>query len=121
MNFESGSMRLAKLTEALEIIHRCVQRPNPPILVGASRPRMLDLAGRASVIVGIHPRMGGNRIDQAAVADLTTASIEAKIERVRAAAADVGRPTPASNSAVTTSASPMRRGFWTAFVLGRPR
>jgi hypothetical protein len=38
--------------------------------------------------------MDGNRIDRATVTELTAASIEAKIQRVRAAAADVGRPTP---------------------------
>ena len=118
LTFESGRTRVARLAEALEIIRRyfttesvdfagdhyrikhmealprCVQRPNPPILVGAGGPRMLDLAGRTADIVGIHARMGDNVIDQAAVADLTAASIEAKIERVRAAAAAAGRPTP---------------------------
>jgi alkanesulfonate monooxygenase SsuD/methylene tetrahydromethanopterin reductase-like flavin-dependent oxidoreductase (luciferase family) len=38
--------------------------------------------------------MSSGQIDPAAAADLTTASIEAKIERVRTAAADAGRPTP---------------------------
>jgi len=116
--FENGRTRTARLAEALEIIRRyftmeavdfagehysinhmealprCVQRPNPPILVGAGGPRMLDLAGRTADIVGLHARLGGGVIDQAAVADLTSASIEAKIERVRAAAAEAGRPTP---------------------------
>ena len=60
----------------MEALPRCVQRPNPPILVGAGGPRMLDLAGRTADIVGIHARMGGDVIDQAAaVADLTSASI----------------------------------------------
>jgi hypothetical protein len=55
---------------------------------------MLDLVGRTADILGIGPRMGDNQINQAAVANLTTASIEAKIKRVRAAAADAGRSTP---------------------------
>jgi probable F420-dependent oxidoreductase len=111
--------RVSRLSEALEILHRyfetdlvdfegehycvrnmealprCVQKPRPPILVGAGSPRMLDLAGRTADIVGLHAAMGGNRIDNAAVGDLTAASIEAKIERVRAAAADAGRQPPA--------------------------
>jgi probable F420-dependent oxidoreductase len=115
---ERGGVRIARLAEALEIIQRyftadtvvfagnyyrvndmealprCVQRPNPPILVGAGGPRMLDLAGRTADIVGIHASMVHNVIDRAAVSDLTSASIEAKIERVRAAAADAARPTP---------------------------
>jgi probable F420-dependent oxidoreductase len=116
---ESGHTRIARLAEALEVIRRyfatesvnfagdyyrinnmealpqCVQRPNPPILVGAGHPRMLELAGRTADIVGIHAGMGRrNDIDRLAVSDLTAASIEAKIERVRAAAAAAGRPTP---------------------------
>lgn len=116
---ESGRVRLAQLAEAVEIIRRyfttdvvdfagdhyridhmealphCVQQPNPPILIGAGSPRMLDLAGRTADIVGIHARMNGDVSAQAAaVTDLTSASIAAKIERIRAAAADAGRPTP---------------------------
>jgi len=118
LTLEPGRIRVARLAEALEVIRRffttetvqfagdycrvnemqalprCAQRPNPPILVGAGGPRMLDLAGRTADIVGIHAAMDGNRIDRAPVTDLTAASIEAKIQRVRAAAADVGRPTP---------------------------
>jgi probable F420-dependent oxidoreductase len=119
LTLESGRIRMARLVEAIEVIRRyfttefvdfagdhyhidhmealpqCVQRPNPPILIGAGGPRMLDLAGRTADIVGIHARMGGNVHGQAvAVSDLTSASIAAKIERVRAAAAEVGRPTP---------------------------
>ena len=117
LTYENASTRIAKLAESLDIIRqyfssesvdftgdqyrinhmealpRCVQRPNPPILVGAGGPRMLELAGRKADIVGIHPRMG-TVIDRAAVADLTSASIKAKIELVRAAAAAAGRPTP---------------------------
>jgi probable F420-dependent oxidoreductase len=118
LTLEGGRTRIARLAEALEVIRRyfttdsvdfagdyyrinnmealpqCVQRPNPPILVGAGRPRMLELAGRTADIVGIHPGMGRKDIDRSAVCDLTAASIEAKIERVRAAAAAAGRPTP---------------------------
>ena len=119
LTFEKGRTRTARLAEALEVIRqyftmetvdfagdyyridhmealpRCVQRPNPPILVGAGRPRMLDLAGRTADIVGIHASMGDGVIDQAAaVADLTSDSIAAKIARVRGAAAEAGRPPP---------------------------
>ena len=55
---------------------------------------MLDLAGRTADIVGLHAAMKNNRIDHAAARDLMPASIEAKIDRVRAAAADAGRPPP---------------------------
>lgn len=116
--FESSQIRIARLAEALRVIRqyferdfvdfdgeyfritgmealpRSVQQPNPPILVGAGGPRMLDLAGRLADIVGVHARMDSGAIGQAAVADLTAASIEVKIDRVRAAAAAVGRPPP---------------------------
>jgi probable F420-dependent oxidoreductase len=115
---ECAGTRVARLTEALEVIRRyftadrvdftgdyynvnhmealprCVQRPHPPILVGAGSPRMLDLAGRTADIVGIHAEMRCNELKDAPIDDLTAASIEAKIDRVRAAAAAVGRQTP---------------------------
>lgn len=118
MVFESGRTRVARLAEALEIIRRyftldsvdfegehysiknlaslpaCVQQPNPPILVGAGGPMMLDLAGRTADIVGIHAHMGEGRISKAAVTDLTADSIQHKIQRVRAAATAAGRPSP---------------------------
>jgi probable F420-dependent oxidoreductase len=118
VDFEPGSARVARLSEALEVIRdyfttdsvdfagsyyrvnhmealpRCVQEPNPPILVGANSPRMLDLAGRRADIVGVQARRVGGRSGPDAVADLTAASIEAKIELVRRAAARVGRAAP---------------------------
>lgn len=116
--FEDGPTRVARLAEALTIIRsyfgsetvdfagthyqinnlqalpRCVQQPNPPILVGAGGPRMLELAGRLADIVGIHATMGQGQINETSVRDLTAESIAAKIERVRAAAASAGRPGP---------------------------
>lgn len=118
VTFESAGTRVARLTESLEVIRQyftrdsvdfvgdhyrinqmealppCVQRPNPPILVGAGSPRMLDLAGRTADIVGIHARMNDNTIDDAATTDLTAARIDSKIAMVRAAASAAGRPPP---------------------------
>lgn len=91
VNFEGAYYRINNL----EALPQCVQRPNPPILVGAGHPRMLELAGRTADIVGIHAGMGRrNGIDRSTANDLTAASIEAKIARVRTAAAAAGRPTP---------------------------
>ena len=77
LTLEPGPARFARTAEALEIIRRyfamdsvnfagdyyrindmealprSVQRPRPPILVGAAGPRMLELAGRTADIVGI--------------------------------------------------------------------
>ena len=118
IDFDPGSARVAELDEALTVIRdyftkdsvnftgayyrlknlealpRCVQQPNPPILVGASGARMLALAGRQADIVGLQPRTLSGRIDRDGVTDLAAASIEAKIERIRRAAEDVERPVP---------------------------
>jgi alkanesulfonate monooxygenase SsuD/methylene tetrahydromethanopterin reductase-like flavin-dependent oxidoreductase (luciferase family) len=115
---ETGSQRFGRLEEALEIIARyfgtetvdfdgyhyqvkgmeALPRParpsNPPILVGAGGPRMLDLAGRTADIVGIHARMRGGLIDRSAVHELTADSIRGKIDRVRDAARRAGRTAP---------------------------
>lgn len=80
--------------EGMEALPRCVQNPNPPILVGGGGPRMLELAGRAADIVGIHPAMHAGRIDTETVAQLGAGAIEEKIERARTAAAAAGRKTP---------------------------
>lgn len=118
LQLERPGIRVAKLEESLEVIRRyfsdeyvdfagdyyninhmealprCVQQPRPPILVAAGSPRMLDLAGRTADIVGIHAEMGCKELKDAPIHDLAAASIEAKIGRVRAAAAAVGRPSP---------------------------
>lgn len=115
--FDPAAVRVARLAEAVEVVRRyfssvtvdftgdhyrvenmealprCAQPGGPPILMGAGGPVMLDLAGRKADIVGIHAAMGHDDIDTA-VADLTAASIGAKIARVRAAAAGAGRPAP---------------------------
>ena len=80
--------------DGMEALPRCVQTPNPPILIGAGGPRMLDLAGRTADIVGVHARMGQGRIDREAVADLGATAITDKIDRVRAAALAADRPLP---------------------------
>lgn len=116
--FEDGATRVAQLTEALQIIRQyftsesvdfmgehyrvnnmealpqCHQKPNPPILVGAGRPRMLELAGRMADIVGIHSNIGSSKIDAMSVSDLSADSITDKIQRVHASAAAAGRPSP---------------------------
>jgi probable F420-dependent oxidoreductase len=118
LGFESGHARVAQLAEALAVIRgyftddtvdfagdhyrierlealpRCVQQPSPPILVGASGPRMLALAGRTADIVGLQPRTTGGQIGRNAVADLSVAAIQAKIGAIRHAADRAERPVP---------------------------
>ncbi len=115
---EAGLQRFARLKESLEIIEQYftrdtvnfagmhyqingmealpvpVQRPRPPILVGAGGPRTLELAGRVADIVGIHARMRTGTIDGTTVRELTADSIQAKIDRVRTAARLAKRPVP---------------------------
>lgn len=145
VDFEPGRARVAQLSEALEVIRdyfttdsvdfagnyyrvnrmealpRCVQEPNPPILVGANGPRMLDLAGRRADIVGVQARRVGGRSGRDAVADLTAASIEAKIELVRHAAARARRAVPLIQLSclhveVTDADGPGHRSSWTEVI-----
>lgn len=74
--------------DAMEALPRCVQEPNPPILVGARGPRMLALAGSRADIVGVQVGI------ESEPADLTASSVAAKIELVNRAAADAGRAAP---------------------------
>jgi probable F420-dependent oxidoreductase len=64
-----------------------VQRPHPPILVGAGGPRMLALAAREADIVGLLPSMlpiGGRfRLEEA-----TAAAVAGQVRQVRDAAGD---------------------------------
>lgn len=77
MSFDPGGVRVDRLAEAVQVLRgyfadgpfsfsgkhyaidglvgfpKPVQRPHPPILVGAGSPRMLRLAGREADIVGI--------------------------------------------------------------------
>lgn len=81
--------------DALEALPAVVQRPRPPILVGAGGPRMLEVAGRLADVVGLHVTLGPDGFDERAAGEMSRTSIEAKIARARAAAQSVGRPAPA--------------------------
>lgn len=63
---------------------RTVQKPHPPILVGASRPSMLRLAGRVADIVSVTPPLAPRMRDQARFR--TAAAVAEQIAIVRAAA-----------------------------------
>lgn len=148
IRFEPTPTRIAQLAEAISIIRdfftndtvefageyyrvanlealpRCVQQPNPPILVGAGGPRMLDLAGRCADIVGVQSRMVNGSIDHETVGDLSVRSLEAKIARIRKAAADVGREAPRLQFSVpylhvTDSETPPRHSGWAKAVVAQ--
>jgi probable F420-dependent oxidoreductase len=67
-----------------------VQRPHPPLFIGAGGRRMLSFAGREADIVGLAPRvvtLPGGRV-AAEAASMTLAGAEEKVGWVRAAAGD---------------------------------
>jgi probable F420-dependent oxidoreductase len=65
-----------------------VQRPWPPILIGAGGPRLLRIAGQEADIVGINPTIASGAIDRSAIADMASDRIDAKVAAVRAGAGD---------------------------------
>lgn len=107
-SFESPSVRVARFIETLGAVKRLfaeepvslagqyvrldglrgfprpVQRPHPPILVGAGGPRMLAVAAREADIVSILPAMSPE--GQFALAEGRAAAIDAKVALIRRAA-----------------------------------
>jgi probable F420-dependent oxidoreductase len=104
--FDESSIRVDRLTEAIEIVTgllrspdpvtfngshyqlhemvgwpRPVQMPGPPLLIGAARPRMLRLAAQKADIVGINVELG-------AAGTNTIEGVAARLARVREAAGD---------------------------------
>jgi alkanesulfonate monooxygenase SsuD/methylene tetrahydromethanopterin reductase-like flavin-dependent oxidoreductase (luciferase family) len=101
--FEAADTRLERLAESVTIIKRLleggpvafagrhyaveelkakprpVQRPRPPILIGGSRPQLLELAGQEADIVNLAARSDGS--------DIGAADVAAKASRVWEAAA----------------------------------
>jgi probable F420-dependent oxidoreductase len=67
-----------------------VQRPHPPLLVGGAGPKVLALAGREADIVGLNVNLRQGRLGPEIGATATAAATDAKVARVRDAAA--GRP-----------------------------
>ena len=65
-----------------------VQRPRPPILIGAGGPRLLRIAGQEADIVGINPTIASGAVDRSAITDMASDRIDAKVAAVRAGAGD---------------------------------
>lgn len=74
-----------RLGEA-EVHPRPVQRPRPPLHIGAGGPRMLRLAAREAEIVGFIPQFSTSGRPQPT--DATEAALERKVETVRLAAGE---------------------------------
>jgi probable F420-dependent oxidoreductase len=71
---------------AARVEPRPIQRPRPPIQIGAGGPRMLRLAAREAEIVGLIPQF--TRSGRPRVRDATEGALARKVEVVRAAADD---------------------------------
>jgi alkanesulfonate monooxygenase SsuD/methylene tetrahydromethanopterin reductase-like flavin-dependent oxidoreductase (luciferase family) len=79
-----------------------VQRPHPPILVGAGSRRMLGIAGREADVVGILPRALPEGTISTALSERSPEAVARKVAWVREAAA--GRPRPVELSLVLAAA-----------------
>lgn len=104
--------RIARLEESLRVMrglwsdgplcfegkHYCIngidgqpkplQRPHPPILIGAGQPKMLQLAGREADIVGILTTSVASGTVEDDVCERTAAGVEQKLAHVRAGAGE---------------------------------
>ena len=63
------------------VLPKPVQRPRPPLMIGAGGRRMLRFAARHADIIALNPRFDAN--GQPVVADLLTGEVERKLARLR--------------------------------------
>ena len=68
-----------------------IQRPHPPLLIGAGGPRMLALAGRNADVVGLTSSLRNFKDRAGMIKEMSPESIKNKIEIVRQAADAEGR------------------------------
>jgi probable F420-dependent oxidoreductase len=112
MPFDAPGVRVGRLEESLKVVKGLlaggplaftgahysvsglegfpppVQRPHPPILVGAGSRRMLGIAGREADIVGILPRALPDGTISEALSERSSAMVAEKVGWVREAAGD---------------------------------
>lgn len=112
MSFDAAGVRVSRLREALHVLKglfadqpltfsgshyaisqldsfpKPLQRPHPPILIGAGSRRMLELAAQEANIVGILPRALPDGTISEEVTERLPATMEQKIAWVRQAAGE---------------------------------
>jgi probable F420-dependent oxidoreductase len=112
MRFDAPGVRVGRLEESLQVLKgllagsafsfsgvhytvaglegfpRPLQRPHPPILVGAGSRRMLGIAGREADIVGILPRALPNGTISEDLSERSPETIDRKVGWVRQAAGE---------------------------------
>jgi probable F420-dependent oxidoreductase len=115
VRFESATVRIAQLEEAVTIIKglfeapslsfagrhyqvsaaeglpRPVQTPHPPILIGGGGLQILGVAARHADIIGIHARLPAGEDPAAIARDFGEAAIAAKVAIARSALEAAGR------------------------------
>ncbi len=69
-----------------KLLPKPVQRPRPPLMIGAGGPRMLRFAARQADIIALNPRFDAN--GHPVVADLTAGALGRKLARLRAEAGE---------------------------------
>jgi probable F420-dependent oxidoreductase len=67
---------------------RPFQSPRPPILIGGGGKRVLSIAAREADIIGINGTLAAGAIGAEAIASMTAAAVDAKVDIVREAAGD---------------------------------
>jgi len=68
------------------VLPKPVQRPRPPLMIGAGGPRMLRFAARHADILALNPRFDANA--QPVISDLTRGETERKLSHLRAEAGE---------------------------------
>lgn len=115
LGFDPAGTRIERLDEAVQVIRslwtsdrtifegkhyrlsdapglpKPVQKPHPPILIGAGGPKMLRLAGRHADVIGLTTSLRDYRDRKAMFAEMMPASVANKIEIAKQAASDAGR------------------------------
>jgi probable F420-dependent oxidoreductase len=87
LDFAGEHFRISGLTGA----PATVQRPHPPIMIGAGGPRMLELAAREADIVNINPRLSPELAIDRIEHELSIEGLRGKVETIRDAATAAGR------------------------------
>ena len=112
MQYDTPGVRIDRFVEGLKVIRGCMadgafsftgshykitdynglpkplQKPCPPVIIGAGGKRMLGIAAREADIVGINPSLTPGFVGPEVIADMSSASVAQKIAVVKEKAGD---------------------------------
>ena len=107
MQYDSPGVRIDRFVEGLKVIRGCMadgpfsfqgthytitnynslpkplQRPCPPVLIGAGGKRMLGIAAREADIVGVNPSLAPGAVGPEVIAEMSAQAVAEKIAIVR--------------------------------------